>query len=276
MALTPKNPSVDVYSVGEIAQAAGVPVARVEALVTSGRVRSIAVSPGYFAADQAISAVRALRADGGRSAAMLFDKPEFAHASPKMPVAAAERGSRGHRRGAHFDQHHRVPAGCGNADARRTRHHEARVHCIAGTRRRRWRRRSETESSRLRARSGKASRRSTARYRFERRRSRSRRRRSPSRHRLHLRSRRSRCRRSSRRSQPSPRTKSIAPASSTNRRRKKARVADLASAAASARAAAPASAKARGRASATERAAAWAAGLIAREAASCRRGSCAR
>jgi periplasmic protein TonB len=89
MAFIPKNPSVDVYSVGEVAQAAGVPVARVEALVTSGRVRSVAISPGYFAPDQAISAVRALRADGGRSAAMLFDKPEFAHASPKMPVVAA-------------------------------------------------------------------------------------------------------------------------------------------------------------------------------------------
>jgi TonB family protein len=80
---------VDVYSAGEIAQAGGVPVARVEALVSSGRVRAIAISPGYFALDQAIAAVRALRADGGRSAAMLFDKPEFAHASPKVPVAAA-------------------------------------------------------------------------------------------------------------------------------------------------------------------------------------------
>ena len=89
MAFTPKNPPVDVYSVGEIAQAAGVPVARVEALVTAGQVRSIAISPGFLAGDQALSAVRALRADGGRSAAMLFDKPEFAHASAKMPVVAA-------------------------------------------------------------------------------------------------------------------------------------------------------------------------------------------
>src|SRR5688500_1031897 len=89
MAFTPNSSSVDVYSAGEIAQAAGVPVARVKALVASGRVRSVAVSPGYFAADQAVSAVRALRADGGRSAAMLFDKPEFAHTSAKMPVVAA-------------------------------------------------------------------------------------------------------------------------------------------------------------------------------------------
>lgn len=89
MALTTKTSPVDVYSVGEIAQAAGVQVTRVEALVNSGRVRSLATSPSFFAADQALTAVRELRADGGRSAAMLFDKPEFAHASAKMPVVAA-------------------------------------------------------------------------------------------------------------------------------------------------------------------------------------------
>ena len=89
MAFIPNKSSVDVYSTGEIAQAAGVPLARVEALVASGRVHSVAISPGYFAADQAVSAVRALRTDGGRSGAMLFDKPEFAHASAKVPVAAA-------------------------------------------------------------------------------------------------------------------------------------------------------------------------------------------
>src|SRR5688572_24640306 len=89
MTLTAKTPFVDVYSTGEVAQAAGVPVARVEALVAAGRVRALAVSPGYFASDQALAAVRELRIDGGRSAAMLFDKPEFAHASPKMPVFAA-------------------------------------------------------------------------------------------------------------------------------------------------------------------------------------------
>jgi protein TonB len=89
MAFTPKNPSVDVYSAGEIAEAAGVAVARVEALVAAGHVRSLAICPGFFAPDQAIVAVRALRADGGRSAALLFDKPEFAHTPAKMPIAAA-------------------------------------------------------------------------------------------------------------------------------------------------------------------------------------------
>ena len=89
MAFTPKNSPVDVYSVDEIAQAAGVPTARVEALVNAGHVRSLASAPDYFAPDQAVSAVRALRIDGGRSAALLFDKPEFTHTSAKVPIAAA-------------------------------------------------------------------------------------------------------------------------------------------------------------------------------------------
>jgi protein TonB len=89
MAQTPKNSAVDVYSVGEIAQAAGVGTGRVEALVASGQLRSLAINPGYFAPAQAIAAVRSLRAGGGRADALLFDKPEFAHASAKMPIAAA-------------------------------------------------------------------------------------------------------------------------------------------------------------------------------------------
>ena len=89
MANTQKNSAVDVYSVGEIARAAGVATARVEALVASGEVRALAISPRFFAPDQAIAAVRALGADGGRAAALMFDKPEFAHASAKMPIAAA-------------------------------------------------------------------------------------------------------------------------------------------------------------------------------------------
>ena len=80
---------MDVYSADEIAQAAGATVARVQALVAGGQVQSLPLSPGYFAHDEAIAAVRALRADGGRGAALLFDKPEFTHASTKMPIAAA-------------------------------------------------------------------------------------------------------------------------------------------------------------------------------------------
>jgi protein TonB len=89
MALTPTNSLVDVYSAGEVAQAAGVSVTRVNALVATGQVHTLAISPGYFAPNEAIRAVRALRGDGGRSAALLFDKPEFAHASARMPIAAA-------------------------------------------------------------------------------------------------------------------------------------------------------------------------------------------
>lgn len=83
---------MDVYSLREIAQAAGVPEARVEALVEAGKVTPVAIGlgAGYFAPEQAIAAVRSLRADGGRSAAMLFDtQPEFIHASPRLPIAVS-------------------------------------------------------------------------------------------------------------------------------------------------------------------------------------------
>src|SRR4029453_17278477 len=89
MAPTPKSFSMDVYSADEIAQAAGVPIARGEAPGAGGQVHCLAGSPDYFAPDEAVAAVRVLRADAGRSAALLFDKPEFTHASAKMPIAAA-------------------------------------------------------------------------------------------------------------------------------------------------------------------------------------------
>jgi TonB family protein len=89
MAFTPKNSSVDVYSIGEVARAAGVPLARVEALIAADRLRPLAGTTAFFALEDAVAAVRSLRADGGRSAALLFDKPEFEHPSAKLPVAAA-------------------------------------------------------------------------------------------------------------------------------------------------------------------------------------------
>jgi TonB family protein len=89
MAFTPKNSPVDVYSMGEVARAAGVPIARVEALVAADRLHPVAGTSTFFAPRDAIAAVRSLRADSGRSAALLFDKPEFAHTSTKLPVAAA-------------------------------------------------------------------------------------------------------------------------------------------------------------------------------------------
>ncbi len=229
--------------------------ARVEALVASGRVRSLAVSPGYFAADQAIAAVRALRADGGRSAAMLFDKPEFAHASARMPDCRCERRARGHCRHAHSDQHDRAAAGGGNTRAHRARDDEARLHCVAGSWRR-WRRwRSYARKLRHLARNARANRRSTARCRFGKRRSRSRPRPNRSRLLLRLPWNRSRFRQSSRRSQRSPPTRSNALASSTSLRRSQARAADLESAAAWAQAPARVSAKATDPASVTDPAA---------------------
>ena len=82
----------DVYSATEIAQAAGVPPARVEALIAEGRIRAVSHGMGvaYFGPEQAVDAVRSLRADGGRSAASLFDnRPDFVHASPRLPAAVS-------------------------------------------------------------------------------------------------------------------------------------------------------------------------------------------
>ena len=89
MALTQGNLPADVYSTGEIARAADVPLDRVKALVAADRLRPVVGTMGFFAPYDAITAVRLLRSDGGRSAALLFDKPEFAHPSTKLPVAAA-------------------------------------------------------------------------------------------------------------------------------------------------------------------------------------------
>ncbi len=79
----------DVYSIREIARAAGVPVSRVEALIAVDQFHPIAGATGFFVKSEAVAAVRTLRADGGRRLALLFDKPEFTHASYRMPVAAA-------------------------------------------------------------------------------------------------------------------------------------------------------------------------------------------
>ena len=81
---------MDVFSAGEIAQAAGVPDgARPGAGRRRARSSVLADSARLLRARSGVAAVRALRADGGRSAALLFDKPEFAHASPGMPIAVS-------------------------------------------------------------------------------------------------------------------------------------------------------------------------------------------
>jgi TonB family protein len=89
MAPTTLNQSIDVYSLNEIAQAGSVPLARVEALVANGTLRPVVEGSQFFAAADAVAAVRSLRSDAGRSAAMMFDQPEFAHASSKMPIAVS-------------------------------------------------------------------------------------------------------------------------------------------------------------------------------------------
>lgn len=92
MADEPKKPPVDVYSASEVAQAAGVPVATVEALVAAGQLRpvadpSLSGSSQFFSFQDALQTVRELRAGGGRP--LLFDQPTFQHASAKLPVAVS-------------------------------------------------------------------------------------------------------------------------------------------------------------------------------------------
>ena len=90
MMFTPKSPTMpagELYSLGEVAEAAGVPVARVEALVAAGKIAPAA--HGFIDHQQAVTAVRSLRADGGRAATMLFDQPDFVHASARLPIAVS-------------------------------------------------------------------------------------------------------------------------------------------------------------------------------------------
>jgi TonB family protein len=87
MAGKPTTSAMDVYSMSELAEAAGVPLARVEALVAAGQLRAVGDSPSLFAHDESVQAVRTLRAGGGRTDALLFDQPAFQHAPAKLPVA---------------------------------------------------------------------------------------------------------------------------------------------------------------------------------------------
>ena len=106
------------YRRGRIAQAAGVPL---DTRRSTRRGRPTPTGRGrrrLFASTDAIAA-RSLRADGGRSAAMLFDKPEYAHV-PEVTGGRSERLSCGHRGHAHSHQHNRT-ATSGRERARATR-----------------------------------------------------------------------------------------------------------------------------------------------------------
>ena len=89
MAFTQRDLPGDVFSIGEIAQAAGVPETRIQALIEQGQLVPIDPHGRYVSARQAVTVVRQLRADGGRSAMMLFDAPEFQHASARLPIAVS-------------------------------------------------------------------------------------------------------------------------------------------------------------------------------------------
>jgi protein TonB len=84
-----QNPAADVYSAAEIAQAAGVPLAHVEALIAEGRLRSVTPIHPFFHLNQAVAAVQVLRATRPHNAPFLFDQPIFARASAQMPVAVS-------------------------------------------------------------------------------------------------------------------------------------------------------------------------------------------
>jgi periplasmic protein TonB len=82
-----KKSPADVYSASEVAEAAGVPLNRVEALLAVGQLHPVAGAAPFFSFEEAVQAVRALRDDSSRRAALLFDQPVFQHASAKLPVA---------------------------------------------------------------------------------------------------------------------------------------------------------------------------------------------
>src|SRR5438105_6020542 len=89
MATNPEKPTLDVYSVAEIAQAARVPVSVVEALAADGRIRPVSPMHPFFDLDQAVAAVRLLHADRAQGGVFLFDQPTFEHTSAGLPVAVS-------------------------------------------------------------------------------------------------------------------------------------------------------------------------------------------
>jgi len=92
----PSNPQQDVYTADEVARAAGVPVATVRALITSGELRRIG-DTGFIAEDDAVVACRRLRENVN---AMLAQVP----ATPKEPLFALvvrKLGFAERRRGVH-------------------------------------------------------------------------------------------------------------------------------------------------------------------------------
>ena len=79
----------EVYSVDEVAQAAGVPVSSVQALVAAGRIHAVSPVHPFFHPNQAVIAVRTLRSTGTHNTGFLFDQPIFARASARIPVAVS-------------------------------------------------------------------------------------------------------------------------------------------------------------------------------------------
>src|SRR6059058_4687352 len=89
MATNPEKPTLDVYSVAEIAQAAPVPVSMVEALAADSRIRPVSPMHPFFEFAQAVAAVRLLRDGRAQGGVFLFDQPTFEHTSAGLPVAVS-------------------------------------------------------------------------------------------------------------------------------------------------------------------------------------------
>ena len=169
----------DVYSATEIAQAAGVPPARVEALVAEGRIRPVShgLGGGVFRS-RAGRRGRPIATRGwGPKRRELVRQPAGLRARVAAPPGGGlERIPRGRRRVAHFDQHDRGAS----SRRERTRPVGARsdapcIHRDAWSWRRwRWGRPSPESTTASRAAQGQ-SHRSTAHFPFGKHRSQSRR-----------------------------------------------------------------------------------------------------
>ena len=154
----------DVYTARDIAQAAGVPEARVLQLVARGEIRSIAAQlpiaadpdlARFVAHDEAVRAVRALKQGTtvGVAGALGLGRELFAqgHARGARDDRSADRFNEPARARRRVDPVHREPWLRGrrraHRAAERTRADAHGVSCAARARRRWWRRRLEDEDA---------------------------------------------------------------------------------------------------------------------------------
>ena len=161
-----------------IARAAGVSLARIEALVAARGSALCQASPEFFAFDQAVASVRAFRAARRPRRCTSFDPPAFAHAPARLPVAVSSAAF------TPVSPRLVVISTIGSPEAARLgseqRIDRRRVSCFCNARPRgRWRRRGSSSTGTAATQSVKARPSSTARFPSAKRRSLSRRRLPP-------------------------------------------------------------------------------------------------